>query len=102
MIIANAEKILSKAEVLQSRNRDDLRNGKRYYGDSKKLLASTGSILGEDVCSEGISAVLELHRVALPKFEKFSVLFLRVSEQRSKKILNLCLLAQVKKRTPSF
>jgi hypothetical protein len=102
MIIANAEKILSKAEVLQSHNRDGLSKGKRLFGDSKKLLASFSSILEEEVCSDGISAILKIQRVVLPKFENFSKLFLASSGQRSKRIMDFCLLTQVKKRTLSF
>ena len=97
-VLANAERILSRAEILQSRNRDDLRNGKSCFSDSKRMLASSGSILDEDVCSEGIDTVLKFHKVILPRFEKFSKLLFRVSELRCKKIMDCCLLTQVKKR----
>lgn len=101
-IIENAEKILSKAEVWQSHNRDDLRNGKRYFGDSKKLTDSSGSVLDADLCAEGVYFVFEFHRTVLPKFEKFSKLFLGVSQKRCEKITNACLLTQVKKRDSFF
>ena len=102
VIMENAEEVLTKAEVWQSHNRTDLSKGKRLFKESKETLNSQRSIIDRELCKEGIAAIFEFHKSALPKFEKFSELFLAVSEKRCKKILDSCLLVQVKKKTDFF
>lgn len=97
VILSNAEKILTRAEVWQSHNRKDLSKAKRYFGDSKRFLDANGYIFDVDASAEGIAFALQLRDFVLPRFEKFSVMLVKVSEDRCKKILNNCILTQVKK-----